>query len=305
MEGSLRGGPGTIRGWEVAPGHPNEAIFGGRRFTGEGLVARPLAIRTVLAAFAASCLLVLTVVLALAGNAYSAGNLTVPNVPNILFIITDDQELDGTMALMPKTTKWFKDGDPSAGIAGGTEFTEADVTTPLCCPSRSSILSGRYAHNHGVRRNQDAGNLDHNTTLEYYLTQSGYRTGIFGKFLNQWDHTINPPNWTDWSIFSTQKYSGFEVNEQGTLKFNWKYQTNYIGDQADQFLQRTNDDDDSRPWFMYVAATSPHGPYTQTLRFQVSSRTRPTSKAIGRTSPTGYRALWGTRARSRGTGLIT
>jgi arylsulfatase A-like enzyme len=227
----------------------------------EGLVARPLAFKASAAALAACCLLALTVLLALAGNAYSAGNLTVPGVPNILFIITDDQELDGTMALMPKTAKWFKDGDPSAGIVGGTEFTQANVTTPLCCPSRSSIFTGRYAHNHGVRRNQDAGNLDQNTTLQYYLTQAGYRTGIFGKFLNQWDHTINPPNWTDWSIFSTQKYSGFEVNEQGTLKFNWKYQSNYITDQAEQFLQRANDDNDSRPWFMYVAATSPHGPY--------------------------------------------
>jgi len=72
---------------------------------------------------------------AMASLAFAGGDLA---APNILVIVTDDQELQGTMALMPKTTKWFNTGDAGAGIAGGTEFTNASITTPLCCPSRSS-----------------------------------------------------------------------------------------------------------------------------------------------------------------------
>src|SRR5207249_3940240 len=71
--------------------------------------------------------------------------------PNVLFIVTDDQRLAGTMAYMPKTMRWFKSGAPLSGIAGGTEFGNGFVTTPLCCPSRASILTGQYAHNHGAK----------------------------------------------------------------------------------------------------------------------------------------------------------
>ena len=65
--------------------------------------------------------------------------------PNVLVVLTDDQRLDGTMAVMPKTLQWFEDG--------GTRFNNAFATTPTCCPSRASLFSGRYTHNHGVTTN--------------------------------------------------------------------------------------------------------------------------------------------------------
>jgi hypothetical protein len=55
--------------------------------------------------------------------------------PNILIIMTDDQRAHGTLSVMPRTRAWFTDQ--------GTTFTNAWVTTPLCCPSRSSIFTGR------------------------------------------------------------------------------------------------------------------------------------------------------------------
>jgi arylsulfatase A-like enzyme len=203
--------------------------------------------------FATALALAAAVSLAFAGKAHAT--------PNILVIVTDDQELQGTMALMPKTTKWFNTGDAAAGIAGGTEFTNASITTPLCCPARASIFTGQYAHNHGVERISDAPKLDQSTTIQHYLQQAGYRTGIFGKFLNEWDVTINPPNWTDWAILENQSYTQIMVNEQGTLKSLWKYSTNYVAEQTEQFLQNADTANDSQPWFLYVAPTTPHGPY--------------------------------------------
>src|SRR5438132_9443309 len=72
--------------------------------------------------------------------------------PNILLILTDDQRSEGTMSVMPQTQQWFQ--------AGGTQFPNTFVTTPECCPSRSSIFSGLYVHNHGVRGNDSSPNLD-------------------------------------------------------------------------------------------------------------------------------------------------
>src|ERR687892_556420 len=64
--------------------------------------------------------------------------------PNVLIILTDDQRIE-SMGPMRRTRALFK--------RGGTEFVNAYATTPLCCPSRASILTGRYAHNHRVRTN--------------------------------------------------------------------------------------------------------------------------------------------------------
>ena len=105
--------------------------------------------------------------------------------PNILFIVTDDQRAADTMAVMPATSAWFRQR--------GTYFPNAVATTPLCCPSRASILTGRYAHNTGVRSNLEGDHLDHSTTVQRYLKEAGYRTGLFGKFLNTWRVKRNPP----------------------------------------------------------------------------------------------------------------
>ncbi|HYZ11794.1 MAG TPA: sulfatase, partial [Actinomycetota bacterium] len=55
--------------------------------------------------------------------------------PNILLIVTDDQRPGETMVALKKTTKWLQ----GTGVA----YTNAFVTTPLCCPSRGSLLTGR------------------------------------------------------------------------------------------------------------------------------------------------------------------
>src|SRR5687768_13102208 len=63
--------------------------------------------------------------------------------PNVLIIVTDDQRASaGSLAVMPKTMEWLRDG--------GTYYPEGVVTTPLCCPARASIMTGQYVQNHGV-----------------------------------------------------------------------------------------------------------------------------------------------------------
>jgi arylsulfatase A-like enzyme len=181
--------------------------------------------------------------------------------PNILVIVTDDQRADGTMDVMPQTRQWFE--------TGGTKFTNAFVADPQCCPSRSAIFSGRYVHNHGVRTNDLSPNLDQRYTLQKYLHDAGYLTGAYGKYLNAWNLLHNPPNFDKWSIF-TAGYTPLRVNEQGVVKGVTQYATSYISDKAVQFLQDA-EANDSKPWFLYLATTAPHSPFTPETKYANAS----------------------------------
>ena len=172
--------------------------------------------------------------------------------PNVLFIVTDDQRLDGTMEVMPRTKYWMQQG--------GTRFSQGFVSTPLCCPSRATIFTGRYAHNHGIRTLDGAMNIDQRYTIQRYLRQSGYLTGISGKFFNSWSTSADPPHFDKWAIYKSGYYdSTFNVN--GTLKSVAQYSTNFIFDQAAQFIEGF-ESQDAKPWFMYVAPYAPHNPFT-------------------------------------------
>jgi arylsulfatase A-like enzyme len=181
--------------------------------------------------------------------------------PNILVIVTDDQRADGTMDVMPQTRQWFE--------TGGTTFSHAYVADPQCCPSRSAIFSGRYVHNHGVRTNDLSPNLDQRYTLQRYLHDAGYTTGAYGKYLNAWNLLHNPPSFDKWSIF-TAGYSPLRVNEQGVVKGVSQYATSYISDKAVQFLQDA-ETNDSKPWFLYLATTAPHSPFTPETKYANAS----------------------------------
>jgi arylsulfatase A-like enzyme len=186
-------------------------------------------------------------------NSYAApGPGSSGRVPNVLFIVTDDQRIE-TLDVMPRTKRLFDDQ--------GTSFPNAYATTPLCCPARASILSGRYAHNNGVRDNTQAAKLDQGSTITRRLRDAGYTTGIFGKFLNSWPLADNPPHFDRWATFKNGPYSGFQANEQGQIRTIDQYATTYVARKATQFINQA-ERNDQRPWFLYVAPTAPHSPFT-------------------------------------------
>jgi arylsulfatase A-like enzyme len=173
--------------------------------------------------------------------------------PNILFIVTDDQRATGTMDVMPQTQQWFG--------AGGTTFPNAYATTTSCCPSRASIFTGKYTHNHSVRTNDSSQNLDQRYTLQHYLQSNGYATGLYGKYFNAWNLNRNPPDFTNWAIWVSGYGPPVRMNEQGVVKSVNKYATTYISDAAVNFIQN-QENNDSQPWFLELATTAPHAPFT-------------------------------------------
>ena len=109
---------------------------------------------------------------------------------NVLVIMTDDQRAD-TLSYLPTVT----------GM-GGTTFTHAFATTSLCCPARAAFLTGQYAHNSGVWSNRTDGRGweamedQAHRTLPVWLRHAGYRTGLFGKYLNHYPAERRPRGWT-------------------------------------------------------------------------------------------------------------
>ena len=174
--------------------------------------------------------------------------------PNILVIVTDDQRAMDTLEHMPSTLEWF--------AQGGTTFTEGFATTPLCCPSRAAIMTGRLNHNNNVRTNGDQAQLDHASTVQRYLSQAGYRTGMAGKFLNLWPVEENPPNFDRWALLRPENsgYYNGRFNVDGTVQTVPQYSTDYIRDYALGLLDDWESENDARPWFLYLAPYAPHDP---------------------------------------------
>jgi arylsulfatase A-like enzyme len=181
-------------------------------------------------------------------------------------------------------------------IEGGTSFEEAFVGLSLCCPSRATILTGLYAHNHGVTHNEPLGGgfevfhskgLEENT-IANRLQEVGYQTAYFGKYLNGYpgdeESTYIPPGWNKWygkdGYREHQPYR-YKINENGQVISYGNSTENYYSDilskQATDYVRSTAEN--SRPFFMFVAPTAPHGPATPAERhkgtFANSSRSLP------------------------------
>jgi arylsulfatase A-like enzyme len=169
--------------------------------------------------------------------------------PNVLVIVTDDARAE-TLAAMPKTRRWIGDA--------GVTFTNGFAPTPSCCPSRASIFSGRYVHNHGVLRQQLAGHLDQSTTLASYLKDAGYHTAMAGKFLNRWPLKTPPPAYDRYALANGGYYDQVWAVD-GAVRRVPTYSTTFIGDQALADLD-SFERDDATPWFAYLATFAPHDP---------------------------------------------
>ena len=169
--------------------------------------------------------------------------------PNVLVIVTDDQRAH-TLDVMPRTKRIF--------FQNGRAFPRGFVTTPLCCPSRASIFTGLYAHNHGIHTNGSA-NLPQDRTIQRYLHDAGYKTAIMGKFLNSWKLERNPPNFDRWGVIRPDSYWNAEFNVDGEVKNLPGYSTNVLTMKAARWLRRFEDMDD-QPWFLYIAPVAPHAP---------------------------------------------
>jgi arylsulfatase A-like enzyme len=177
--------------------------------------------------------------------------------PNVLIVVTDDQRLDGTMAVLPEVEERIG--------ARGVTFVNSFATTPLCCPSRASIFTGRYAHNHGVLKNTEPEVLDQNVTLQRYLEDEGYRTAFYGKYFNAWEVERNPPHFDDWAIWKSG-YRRWDLGTPQGVRTGRGYSTRYVQRRALDFL-RAAEANDAEPWLLYLSTSAIHQPFTAEARY--------------------------------------
>ncbi|HMG34341.1 MAG TPA: sulfatase [Blastocatellia bacterium] len=200
-----------------------------------------------LALVAVSLFVAMLAVIPAACHRTNAALKTQSDRPNILIIMTDDQSHDTlTAELMPRTKALIADA--------GVTFNRAYISTPLCCPSRSSFLTGKYARHHGVHTNDDK--LD-GPTIANQLHQAGYYTGLIGKYLNSWpgDARSEFDYWTAWKSGDVDPV----LNVFGETQQVSGYLTYILRDHALDFLDRVPSD---KPFFLVFAPHAPHRPAT-------------------------------------------
>ena len=176
---------------------------------------------------------------------------------NVLLIVADDMRYDD-LAYMPKVQSLLVDK--------GTAFTNAYSPFPLCCPARASILTGQYAHNHGVLSNVGPyggfGAFEDDSTLATWLTPT-HTTGWVGKYLNEYGAGANdplyvPPGWDFWraSSHGTYSYRNIVLNIGGrtTQSFRGEHSTKVIADKSVRFLSTHGHE----PFFLVSSFIAPH-----------------------------------------------
>jgi arylsulfatase A-like enzyme len=223
----------------------------------------------------------LVVALLGAGGAGATRSVAVPRAttrrPNIVFVLTDDLDLTSYTTDAHRFPEFHR-----LMATQGTTFTNAFVTDSLCCPSRASILRGQYVHDHGVQSNlPPVGGFERwqqlgrdGSTVATWLHRAGYRTALFGKYLNGYPDTVAPtyvpPGWDDWASPSGgNPYAEYhyQLDENGTLRNYGATPRDYLVDvlarKSEAFIRQQTR---SRPFFLYVAPYVPHQPATPAPR---------------------------------------
>jgi N-acetylglucosamine-6-sulfatase len=196
----------------------------------------------------------------------AAGNqLADADAPNVVLILVDDHRYDAAGFM---GHPYLETPNLDTMAEEGVHFANAFVTTALCSPSRASILTGLYAHNHGVVDNNDRapGDLD---TFPQRLQQAGYQTAFVGKWhmggasdepRQGFDHWVSfrgqgrylPPADREWNL----NVNGEAVPQQG-------YITDELTDYAIDWLQGRERD---RPFMLYLSHKAVHDNFTPAER---------------------------------------
>jgi arylsulfatase A-like enzyme len=194
--------------------------------------------------------------------------------PNFLFILTDDLDAElGSINYMPYLQELL--------ISKGLTIADYYISNSVCCPSRSTYLRGQYNHNNHIYQNtppyggfqrfyfQEA----ESSTIATWLQAAGYRTALFGKYLNGYpfreDREYVPAGWTEWYGAAKGKpYRGYSyvLNENGSLidyeVQEWDVESDYITDvlsrKAAQFIRESADG--RTPFFAFLSVYAPHQP---------------------------------------------
>ena len=180
---------------------------------------------------------------------------------NAVFILSDDHRYD-VMSFLGHP--WVETPAMDSLAEEGVYFKNAMVTTSLCSPSRASILTGQYMHNHGVVDNNVL-TPEGTVFFPQYLQAAGYQTGYFGKW-HMGGHSDAPrPGFDRWVSFRGQGHyyppehlKKWSLNVDGESVPQEGYITDELTDYALDWLNGSIKGSD-KPFFMYLSHKGVHG----------------------------------------------
>jgi arylsulfatase A-like enzyme len=200
--------------------------------------------------------------------------------PNVVLILTDDLDTS-LMPYMPNVNRLIRDQ--------GADLPQFYVEQSSCCPSRASILSGLYAHNHGVIGNVwPRGGYDRwketeqDDGLPVWLERAGYRSALLGKYFNEYPYhpgshlsdaekaerkAYVPPGWQSWASpvqgnAYAQNHYRLNVDGEVDTDFHDEYLDTLLGERALDLVDGADGFDFAAGGqFLYYASYSPHTPY--------------------------------------------
>lgn len=217
-------------------------------------------------------------VLLLAGVGYASAAATPPTAappPNVVFVLTDDLSWN-LVRHMPQVQQLQADG---------LTFNDYTVTDSLCCPSRSSIFTGRFPHDTGVFTNGGTdggfdffhGHGEESQTFATALQARGYRTAMMGKYLNGYEPADTqggsqpyvPPGWSEWDVAGNgYPEFNYDLNENHTIVHYGSrpqdYLTDVLAGKGVGFI--ANSASAHKPFLLEIATFAPHAPYTPAPR---------------------------------------
>jgi len=200
------------------------------------------------------------------GEARRLERLAEQDERNVVFMLSDDHRYD-FMSFMdePGTPDWLETPAMDRMAAEGAHLENAFVTTSLCSPSRASVLTGQYAHQHGVIDNQHR--VPEGTIFfPEYLQEAGYETAFVGKW--HMGHASAEPRkgFDHWVSFRGQgRYFNQTFNVNGEQEQREGYTTDLITEYALDWLENRESE---KPFFLYISHKAVHHPFAPAPRHE-------------------------------------
>ena len=157
---------------------------------------------------------------------FIAFQLHAQQVPNIIYIMSDDHDAD---AISDYNDQLIKTPNIDRLAKEGTRFTKAFVGNSICAPARATLLTGQHSHKNGIKDNFTAFDGTKNT-FPKLLQQAGYQTAVIGK----WHLRSYPTGFDYWRILPGmgQYYDTRMIKMNGDTITERGYSTDVITDDA-------------------------------------------------------------------------
>jgi arylsulfatase A-like enzyme len=209
--------------------------------------------------------------------------------PNIIFILTDDLGggdlgvffQNARRAANDRSKPWHSTPNLDAFAAQGLQIPQHYCSSPVCAPSRASLLLGVHQGHANVRDNQFDKALENNVTLPGVLKQAGYATACIGKWGLQGNGKFDPNIPHGWPAHPQNRgfdsYFGYIAHGDGhghypkedgkalwdgdrnvAADYDGCYTTDLFTARAKKWIEEQHAATPQQPFFLYLAYDTPH-----------------------------------------------